>query len=151
MVGDIVTYELTVRNASLVDAPNAVLVDEPLGQPELYSSDPSQGSCGTTLPLVCRLGTVEAGQVATVRVRLKVTQVGEVRNFGVVGPGTSETQLSDNHAVAHAVAVHKNKVKSTPPKSKPAQPKPKPTPKTPTPKPKPKPAPPKSPHCNGST
>jgi uncharacterized repeat protein (TIGR01451 family) len=107
-VGDIVTYEITVRNTGQVDAPNVVVVDAPAGKPQLSSSHPSQGTCRFGLPLVCQLGTIDAGHSATVRVRLQVIQVGTVRNLAVVGSGATESRLSDNVALAHPVAVSEN-------------------------------------------
>jgi uncharacterized repeat protein (TIGR01451 family) len=107
-VGDVVTYVITVRNTGKVDAPNAMVVDAPTGKPNLSSSHPSQGSCGYRLPLVCQLGTINAGHTATVLVRLQVTRVGTVRNLSAVGSAATETRLRDNVAVAHAVAVGEN-------------------------------------------
>lgn len=107
-VGDVVTYTITVRNTGEVDAPNVMVVDVPAGKPQLSSSHPSQGSCGNRLPLICQLGTIDAGHSATVLVRLQVTHVGTVRNLAVVGSGATEARLRDNVAVAHAVAVREN-------------------------------------------
>jgi uncharacterized repeat protein (TIGR01451 family) len=107
-VGDVVTYEITVRNTGQVDAPNVMLVDQPTGGPTLFSSLPSQGTCGGRLPLLCQLGTIAAGGRATVRVRLQVVKVGTVRNLAIVGSGATEARLTDNLTAAHAVAVGEN-------------------------------------------
>jgi hypothetical protein len=107
-VGDVVPYTITVRNTGKVNAPNVIVVDEPLGKPQLRSAHPSQGSCRFGLPLVCQLGTINAGHTATVLVRLQVTHVGTVRNLAVTGSAATESRLGDNIAVAHAVAVSQN-------------------------------------------
>jgi uncharacterized repeat protein (TIGR01451 family) len=104
-VGDVVTYRLTVRNTGDVTAEHVVLGDRPRTGTLLVSADPSQGTCGERLPLVCPLGNLAPGASATVSVRLRMTEPGTTRNFAAVGSASNETRLFDNLAVAAAVAV----------------------------------------------
>ena len=99
-VGDVVGYDLVVRNTGPVQAENVVVADQPASSADLVSARPSQGSCNERLPVVCRLGTIPAGGQASVHVRLRLTAPGTTRNFAVVGSGAVESRLRNNVAVA---------------------------------------------------
>jgi uncharacterized repeat protein (TIGR01451 family) len=79
-VGQSVTYTLTVRNHGPADATAVVLKDWLPGKTTIVSSTASQGSCSGTRPVVCSLGTVTAGQTATVTVVANVDHTGELRD-----------------------------------------------------------------------
>ena len=102
-VGDVVGYDLTARNDGEALVEQVFLADQPAAGGEVLSASPSQGTCSVRNGLViCRLGALAPGEEATVRVRLRMTAPGRVRNFAVVGSGASEVRLGDNIAVAAA-------------------------------------------------
>jgi uncharacterized repeat protein (TIGR01451 family) len=69
-----ITYQITVTNGGPANVPQAVVTDDlPLGpNVTLVSATPSQGTCGTSDPLVCDLGVLNAGATATITVTVNV-------------------------------------------------------------------------------
>jgi uncharacterized repeat protein (TIGR01451 family) len=57
IVGDVITYEVTVLNQGPGPTGEVSLVDQPLSAASLVSVGTDTGSCGDHLPLVCTLGT----------------------------------------------------------------------------------------------
>lgn len=109
-LGDVVTYRMVVENTGPVAATDVVVGEQPGAAAQLVSARTTQGTCGEELPLVCRLGTVEAGASATIVVRLQVTDVGRLRNVAVVGSSSTEARLADNIGVAGVVVRHNPRI-----------------------------------------
>lgn len=105
-VGEIVPYTITARNTGGVAAYHVIVGDQPISDLQLVSANPTQGSCNEEVPLVCRLGTIEAGHSARITVRMRVTAPGTARNVAIIGSSASEARLSDNIAASATVHVH---------------------------------------------
>ena len=100
-LGQTVGYLITVRNTGAGTADDVVVADRPGPNAQLVSAHPSQGSCDQRTPtMICRLGTIEPGGHATIRVRVRATGTPLMDNLAVLGSGTLERALSNN--VAHA-------------------------------------------------
>jgi uncharacterized repeat protein (TIGR01451 family) len=100
-VGDIVSYQLVASNDGQATVEQAVLADQPGAGGQIVSASPSQGTCSVTnTRVICRLGALAPGDQASVRVRMRLTASGRVRNFAAIGSAASELQLRDNLALA---------------------------------------------------
>jgi uncharacterized repeat protein (TIGR01451 family) len=99
-VGSVVTYAITVRNTGPVPADEVFVADAPGRRGQLVSARSSRADCDELIPVRCRVGTLAAGAQVTIRVRLRATDVGILRNLAVAGSGTDEVRLADNIAVA---------------------------------------------------
>ena len=118
-----VNYTMTVTNKGPDTATNVQLADPAPAGITYLSATTSQGTCVVTASLVtCDLGTIAPGQVVTINVTGRATQVGEHTNTATVtGSGGGEANPADN--VDSATTVVPAPI----------------TPPTPKPKPKPKP------------
>ena len=90
--GSIARFRITVRNAGPVAAEQVVVADDPGPNAQLVSANPSQGGCNESLPLICRLGALGAGETATILVRVRAVGTPTISNLAVVGSATQETQ-----------------------------------------------------------
>jgi uncharacterized repeat protein (TIGR01451 family) len=80
-MGQSLTYTLTVRNHSTVDATDVVLTERIPARTTLVSATPSQGTCvTTTTPITCSLGTLAAGATAQITVVVQPKAVGFITN-----------------------------------------------------------------------
>lgn len=81
-VGASFSYTATVKNNGSVNATNVVLTDfAPLnGTVGLPTLVPSQGNCYRGIVSICRLGTINAGQQATVQMTFSAKVKGAVAN-----------------------------------------------------------------------
>ncbi len=98
IVGDVISYRLEVSNHGNGAADHVTVVDQPQENVKLVSATPSQGSCASSLPLSCDLGTIDAGHSATVTVQLKALYPGPLVNFGVLGTVTHDARLGNASA-----------------------------------------------------
>jgi uncharacterized repeat protein (TIGR01451 family) len=103
-VGAIATFAITVRNAGAAAAGDVVVADLQGRGAQLVSARPSQGACGDDVPIICRLGTLAPDARATIRVRARATTAPTMANRAIVGSGSRETTVNNNHARA-TVAV----------------------------------------------
>jgi virginiamycin B lyase len=88
--GATLTYSITVNNAGPLDATNVILTDQfPSGQADAIAEIPSQGTC--TDATQCLLGTLPAGNVATVSISAVPTTVGTLTNSATVRSGEQNT------------------------------------------------------------
>jgi uncharacterized repeat protein (TIGR01451 family) len=121
VVGDVVTYTITVTNKGDANADGVTVAEQaPITNGKIISITPSQGTCQFThYPASCNLGPIEAGKSATITAKLRATHVGELPNNVAVN--------SSDNVLKPPTDGSTGKVK----------PRPKPKPK-PEPKPKPK-------------
>jgi uncharacterized repeat protein (TIGR01451 family) len=84
-VGDTVTYQLVTKNNGSGDAVGVVVDDPVPNQLDVRSASSTQGDCSVSGNQVrCELGTLAAGQEATVTVRAVATEAGATTNTGIV-------------------------------------------------------------------
>ena len=79
-VGDVLTYRVSVVNRGPGPAEDVLVTETPDAAVDVISADPSQGTCTLGTPVTCRLGRMEAGDSATIVVRVRVLQAGTLRN-----------------------------------------------------------------------
>jgi uncharacterized repeat protein (TIGR01451 family) len=79
-VGQPLTYTLTARNLSGVEATNVVVTNRIPLRSTLVSATTSQGSCSGTSAVTCALGTLAAGATAQITVVVQPTASGYVTN-----------------------------------------------------------------------
>jgi uncharacterized repeat protein (TIGR01451 family) len=86
--GDALTYTVTVKNQGPDQADHVSLIDLVPYNARLLSVSPSQGSCYQAPVSVCRLGSLAAGESATVEVSLRANHTDVLRNtaFGNAPP-----------------------------------------------------------------
>lgn len=84
-VGQTLTYTLTIRNRSTVDATDVVVKERIPARSTLGTVTPSQGTCvTTTTPISCSLGTIAAGATAQITVVVQPKAVGYITNHASV-------------------------------------------------------------------
>jgi uncharacterized repeat protein (TIGR01451 family) len=79
-VGDVLTYRVSVVNRGPGPAEDVLVTETPDAAVDVISADPSQGTCTLGTPVTCRLGRLEAGDSATIVVRVRVLESGTLRN-----------------------------------------------------------------------
>ena len=101
VAGDNLTYTITVTNAGPAVAVGAQLSDQLPQGAEFVSASPSGGSCTpSSTDVVCELGDLASGAVATVTVVVKVTQSGTAVNVAYVTSRMLDENTGDNQAQA---------------------------------------------------
>jgi len=115
VVGDTVTYTITVTNKSdLVAAQNVIVAEQaPIANAKILSLTPSQGTCQFVhYPASCSLGTIEARKTATITAKLQATHVGPMPNNVAVN--------SSNNVLRPPTDQSPGKVRPRPKPKKPA-------------------------------
>jgi uncharacterized repeat protein (TIGR01451 family) len=100
--GEVIEYELTVKNEGRGDAGEATVIDQPLGPARLVFARPDRGTCFEGLPVTCELGTLDAGQTATVRVGIISPTPGLLLNRVVAGTDSNDQGVSAAEAESPA-------------------------------------------------
>jgi uncharacterized repeat protein (TIGR01451 family) len=109
VVGQPLTYTLTVTNKGPGAAPNAMLNDTSTTPLRVVSAKPSVGQCGKAIPLHCAFGTINAGAAVTIKVVAKPTLTGKKQEntASATGEGTDSDPANNVHAARiSAKAVH---------------------------------------------
>ncbi len=97
LLGQNITYTITVTNAGAFPATQVVMTDPlPTSQVSFVSATSSQGTCTGTGPVTCSIGTMAPGQVVTITIVVKANVVGTVENPAHVSGFEIETTLVDN-------------------------------------------------------
>ena len=110
--GELLTYTLEVENGGPQDATGVQLVDDLPTDVAFESAVPSQGSCSESVGTVeCALGTLGAGQSATVEIRVRPQATGSITNQAGVASDAHDPSPSNNAASADTVV----ELDSTPP------------------------------------
>lgn len=84
VVGDLLTYTITVSSKGPDAATGVSLTDTPPAGTTVVSAAATQGSCTGAAPVVCALGSLGPGASATVTVKLAARAVGTVVNQATV-------------------------------------------------------------------
>ncbi len=107
VTGDVITYRVTVTNHGPNDAARVVVDDKPAAAATVVSVHSRVGTCRVGQPVVCQLGTLEAGAKVTITVRVRAgEQTPSFTNRAVVGTASYDPLLSNNsaHATVKVVA-----------------------------------------------
>jgi uncharacterized repeat protein (TIGR01451 family) len=83
-VGGKLTYTLTVKNTGPAAATKVAVLDDPPASTKTLSATSTQGSCGVSGLVVCALGTMANGGVATVTIVVEPTKNGSIVNGATV-------------------------------------------------------------------
>ena len=94
--GKIATFEITVRNAGPAAAQQVIVDDAPGVNAQLVSARTSRGACNERTPLICRIGLLDPGERATIRVRVRAVGTPRISNLAVAGTATPEQTLANN-------------------------------------------------------
>jgi len=98
VVGNNITYTLTVTNRGLVGATGVALTDSLAGSVNLISATPSQGSCTGAATVSCNLGALAGNASATVTIVVATTATGSVTNTASVTANESDINGANNTA-----------------------------------------------------
>jgi uncharacterized repeat protein (TIGR01451 family) len=97
IVGNNLTYTLTVTNNGPDDADNVTVTDTLPGGVTFISAVPSQGSCNQAAGIVtCNLGTITNGASATITIIVTPTVVGTITNTATVSSDEADLNTADN-------------------------------------------------------
>ncbi|HEX8099607.1 MAG TPA: hypothetical protein VF660_05325 [Actinomycetota bacterium] len=101
-VGKRLTYTITVGNNGPDAATGATVEDDLPAAVKFVSVSPSQGSCTRAMRIVtCSLGTLAAGQGATVTIVVKPTTKGSITNLATVSASSpADPNAANNTATA---------------------------------------------------
>ena len=103
-VGSQLDYVINVTNLGSSTATDVIITNPLPASATFLSATPSQGSCVTNNgKLICSLGSLPSGNVATVNVSVIPTSAGALTNFAFVVSGLPDFGTSNN--VASAVAL----------------------------------------------
>jgi uncharacterized repeat protein (TIGR01451 family) len=100
LVGKLLTYTLTVRNAGPDTATNVRVMDALPGAVSFVSVTSSQGTCTGGRVVSCGLGTIASGGRATVAIVVRANEAGAVLNTATVVGNEAETNTANNQASA---------------------------------------------------
>jgi uncharacterized repeat protein (TIGR01451 family) len=98
-VGQPLTYTLTARNLSSIEATNVVLTNRIPLRSTLVSATASQGSCTGTASVACSLGSLAAGATAQVTIVVQPTAAGYLTNrASVKSDGVDPYRFNNNRS-----------------------------------------------------
>ena len=96
-VGNTVTYTITVTNNGISTANNVTVTDSFSGAAvTITGATPSQGTCTTTNPFTCDLGSIASGANATITVTITADAGGTITNDVTVGADEDDPDTSNN-------------------------------------------------------
>ncbi|HEY1270312.1 MAG TPA: putative Ig domain-containing protein [Candidatus Binatia bacterium] len=99
IVGNNVTYTLTVKSRGFIDATGVTLTDTLPANLSLVSATPSQGSaCSGTTTITCNLGSILNHASATVTIVATATAIGPATNTATVAANEDDFNPSNNTA-----------------------------------------------------
>lgn len=99
LVGDLLTYDITITNNGPSSATGIILTDTVDSSLTISSVTPSQGTCNWTTDITCTIGTLSSGSSATVEVVTTTTIAQMVGNTADV-TANEDLNTANNSAVA---------------------------------------------------
>jgi uncharacterized repeat protein (TIGR01451 family) len=100
MLGDQLTYTITVMNNGPNQATSVQVIDSLPATTTFVSSSPSQGTCSEA---ICDLGTLESGAMATIDIVVSTTAVGMITNTCNVTAAETDPDMSNNSATENTL------------------------------------------------
>ena len=98
LLGEQLTYILTVSNSGPSPGTSVTLTDTLPAEADFVSSSFSLGSCSGTSTITCALGTIESGDSATVTIVVSPNSTGELINTATVDSSVADPDPLDNSA-----------------------------------------------------
>lgn len=105
VVGNNVTYTISVNNKSLFDATGVTLTDSLPGSVNLISATPSQGSCNGTTAITCNLGGLLNHATATVTIVAATTITGQLSNTASVAANEDDVNPANDSATQNTSVI----------------------------------------------
>jgi uncharacterized repeat protein (TIGR01451 family) len=106
LAGGTLTYTLSVKNNGPSDASGVTLTDPLPGNVTHQSSTPSQGTCSESSGTVtCSLGTLAAGDTATVEIRVTPQGPASITNTASVQANEPDASSTNNSATASTTSI----------------------------------------------
>ena len=104
--GSTITYTITVANAGPSTATNVVVNDTLPAGLQFVAATPAQGTCNNASPVVCNLGTLNAGASAEITVTAIVTVTsGTIANTATVTGAEGDSDAGDTTSTTAAIPV----------------------------------------------
>jgi uncharacterized repeat protein (TIGR01451 family) len=104
--GQRLTYTLKITNNGIDDDPDVNITDTSNLPLNILSARPPQGTCHTSQPLTCSLGTIKQGASATITIIAKAKQTGQERNTARVTGANRDPDLSNNQSSVAVCSTH---------------------------------------------
>ena len=106
IIGSTIPYTITVSNAGPGSATNVVETDDLPSGLQFVSATPSQGTCNSSDPVSCSLGTIANGASATITVNAKVISTsGTIANIASVSANEGDPSAANNGGSAPLLPV----------------------------------------------
>ena len=120
LLGQELTYIITVTNAGPSASTNVTVIDTLPEDVSFVSSAPSQGSCSGTSTVTCTLGTIASGDTATVSIVVTPRSTGDLTNTAsvtgsVADPSTGDNTVTETTTVSPAADLSVTKADSLDP------------------------------------
>ncbi len=109
--GKPVSYTLIVRNDASTPATNVVVIDTPSLPVTVTSAKSTRGTCTTTVPIRCELGTLPPHAVVAIRITMIPLTAGELTNQATVIADGGDRRPEDNTDAVVGASV--NSIRTT--------------------------------------
>ena len=116
-VGSKFSYTLHVKNAGGSDATGVKVSDKLPGAVRFSKDSASAGTCSGKSTVTCNLGTLKAGQSATVKITVTARKAGKAKNTATVSTSSFNTSTQLSSSVTVKITARALKLSVTPHKA----------------------------------